>query len=450
MEDRGGAETLLILRFASALVDALGALLLFLMVAQRRTGAAGSSPSPPVFDVVGGTFAGLFYATLSTTVLMTTGGLETGFYCFAIVAAFLALQRDRALLAAGAAAAVSLLRPDGVLVAAIVFATLWLRQRRIPWRPLLLFGLLVAPYGIFALTYYGSLVPQTVVAKSFLERDVAEQWQVFLGKFFFGGPQAWAAGAAFAIGAGVLIRERRDLLPLLVFWASYATVFSTIGMWWSWYLPPVTLPYSVGVGLGLGWITARLGKRFVREERRRRLGIAAAGAMATVVTLATLATSARLHQAGQISVTLRREVAEWINANTEPEVTVMLEPIGIFGYFADRRIEDYPGLVSRRVTDALAGFGRHIGGSPKDHEALSHIVSAVRPDVLVLRQGEYDAVRAAGALPAYEVVFVSTAIEGAERFPSLEGMVVLARTDGAEAARLEASGGWDAPAADSD
>jgi hypothetical protein len=434
-----GEQTLLILRFASALADALGAVLLFLMVAQRRARAAASSPSPAVLDVVCATFAALFYATLSTTVLMTTGGLETGFYCFAIVAAFSALQRDRTLLAAGAAAAACLLRPDGGLVAAIVFATLWLRQRRIPWRPLLLFGLLVMPYILFAAAYYGSILPQTVTAKSYLERSASAQWQEFLGRFFFGGAQAWAAGAAFAIGAVVSVRERRDLLPLLLFGAAYATVFSSVGMWWPWYLPPVTLPYAVGVGVGLGSITVRLGGSFAQEARLRLLGIAAASAMAVVVTTATLASSARMHKAGQISVTLRREVAEWINANTDPDVTVMLEPLGIFGYFANRRIDDYPGLVSRRVTDALASFGRKIGGNPQDHEALSHIVEAVRPDILVLRQREHDAARAAGALPVYEVVFASSALDGADHFADLQDMVVLARKDRAEAVQLEAS-----------
>jgi hypothetical protein len=122
------------------------------------------------------------------------------------------------------------------------------------------------------------------------------------------------------------------------------------------------------------------------------------------------------------------ELAYWINSNTPSDVTVMVEPLGMIGYYADRRFDDYPGLASSRVTDAVKQLGRRMSGTPVDYQALNHILLMVKPDILILREKEYEINKIHGSLECYQLVFVSPIPrEITAKYGDLQSMLVLTR-----------------------
>lgn len=107
----------------------------------------------------------------------STGGMEASFNVFTITLTWLLLFEDRTRWAALTAALAILIRPDGATLTATVFAVLgWeaLRQRRAlaqwPWREAAISAAVLVPWLIFTLIYFGTPIPQSVLAKSVVYR----------------------------------------------------------------------------------------------------------------------------------------------------------------------------------------------------------------------------------------------------------------------------------------
>lgn len=161
---------------------------------QRRRG--GAVPLVPV--------AALGGALNRDWNVFATGGLETSAFSFALLAGYALVQGARSatrLLAAGTAfAAVSLLRPDGVLPAAVAGVyVLWTARPR--WRSALLYALplvsILAPLLAWRLSYYGDLLPNTYYAKSanlawygqglrYLQLYLEKYWALAFGPILYG------------------------------------------------------------------------------------------------------------------------------------------------------------------------------------------------------------------------------------------------------------------------
>jgi arabinofuranosyltransferase len=124
-----------------------------------------------------GLAAGLLLALDGRLLDFSTGGMESSFYVAAILATWVLVLENRTAWAAVMAGLACLIRPDGAALAAAFFGLLgWesLRGRvgikRWPWKELGLFALVVAPWFVFAVLYFGQPIPQSVLAKSAVYR----------------------------------------------------------------------------------------------------------------------------------------------------------------------------------------------------------------------------------------------------------------------------------------
>ncbi len=106
-------------------------------------------------------------------------------------------------------------------------------------------AIIVAPYAIFARIYYGTVIPQSVAAKAMMERHPGAEWSALAHRLWLGSPVQWVFGAAFFVGAFIILRSRRELRPVLLWFIGYVFAFSTIGRWWPWYWPPAVWGYAV-------------------------------------------------------------------------------------------------------------------------------------------------------------------------------------------------------------
>jgi hypothetical protein len=299
-----------------------------------------------------------------------------------------------------------LARPDNVLWVAPALLVLLLRSRDGAARTWLVTVAVVAPWVIFATIYYGSPVPNTIVAKSQAfgpdlpsVSDIGgwfdfgwnqlkahkDDWQTlapFLERSFVLGTPfsttllklvAWTVGGLAIVGAFVTWRRVtwRPAIVFVLLWIAYKIVFLTVG-YFEWYGPPVIALIFILAAAGLQWLT-----------RGRAVWLAAVPATALALAFAihipwTLPLEDVVQH--QIEDPVRDQVGRYLGENAKEGETIVTEPSGYVGYYTNATLLDYPGLTSERVTDALADH-------PESNTTVA-LVPLFEPDWLVLRPGE--------------------------------------------------------------
>ena len=309
-------------------------------------------------------------------------------------------------------------RPDGfVYMAAIALGALVFSPG--PRRPLaaalgqsaLLCGLLYLPWLLFTWSYYGSPVPHTVIAKHNL---------VAYSHGGFGLMAVVAAG--FASAPSVLCRALSPIYDMLgtgagswprwvhdselaleliavLYWlvpsrdrlgrmASLASlvllcylVYTDLASeYCPWYYPPLAFLSLVTLASAIACLADRIASV--------PLGGACAGALLAgllfflsfifVSSLAPIRFKQAVIDDGQ-----RRQIGLWLKAHAADGETVYLEPLGYIGYFSQRRMADWPGLVSPAVVAARRRLG------PREaYYTWAEVAEAIKPKWIVARATE--------------------------------------------------------------
>ncbi len=321
-----------------------------------------------------------FFAAWPYFSAVSVSGMENSLMLalMALAATLLASRPGRG--AAGAALGLlALTRPEGVVAAGVLALGARGRDR--------LVALSIAIAGALALTaYFGSPLPQSVLAKSMLYGTpgpwVGRLWwewlfPLWLGRWPTSGdlnllvPLTVVWSAALAPGLAALWRGRRTPLALLAaaglaVWTGYALLGVA---YFYWYLAVPLAALAIVAAIGLP-----------RLARGRALYVA--------IVLCVLGTwsIARILYIGraQAETASFARVAETLRENARAGQKVMLEPIGMVGFLDPLIVVDEVGLVSPRVA------ARRMGGAGW----YTDIVDAERPDWLVVRRGVLDRGRA--------------------------------------------------------
>jgi len=223
-------------------------------------------------------------------------------------------------------------------------------------------GLTYLPWIIFATFYFGSPIPHTVIAKwvayslfnrspfvthigtilNYLSLINMSSGSQFLGPLITSIPVAWA------IGRRAVAREK-ILLILLVFVAvEIARLTLARATFFNRYFVPILWATLVlfGVGLGVLWDTLRPTRnpRYIFNTALILILLAAVGSWIPI------AESAKARQIYRFERSLK-EIGLWLNQNSDPESTILLEPLGYIGYYSERQIIDEVGLVTREVVE---------------------------------------------------------------------------------------------------
>lgn len=284
-----------------------------------------------------------FFACWPYFSAVAVSGMESSVFLASIVwAAALIGARNPA--AGPALALVALMRPEGVAAALVL--SLWAR-----WRDrLIAAGIVIAALAaIWA--YYGTIVPQSLTAK----RETYGIGGPWTGRYWWewivpivfarfpatGETSALVAfvilaGPAFALGLAALWRERRTPLAAavaggLVVWGGY-TALGVTYFWWYFLVPFVAVTAAVTVGL----------------PRLLNGRIVLISAALFVVSFWSAAQQLYRGRAREESVKFGA-VASFLTDHARRGDSVMLEPIGIIGYFCPLRVIDEVGLVSPEV-----------------------------------------------------------------------------------------------------
>lgn len=387
------AGALWIFRVLCAGAYASGLFLLLRATMRSGTAAAGLPLILP----------GLVYVLDLKSLTFTANGMETGLLLFFLAASLgcLAGDREHSGWALGAAwGGLLWTRPDGLIyVAAMGVALLLPREdRSLRLRSLLRATAVAAaiylPWLLFAWWYYGSAVPQPVVAK-------ATHAGILTGRGLLAAvgrvPEIWgnlylqpyAEYAGWSLGkitSGVagLLASSYWLLPGGRTFGRQASVVTFAGIVYLALMPrtfPWYFPIAVAASLPAlaAWLSD-LGSLARIPERLRT----AAMILPFVALLATMTWLWR--DSFWISRVVqevsedgnRRQIGLWLRENGEPSDTVYLECPGYIGYFSGLEMLDYPGLVSPPVVSARRILG----------DDFAEVGILLYPEWMVLRPSE--------------------------------------------------------------
>ena len=351
-------------------------------------------------------------------------GMETALVVFFLVSSIYSLvvaTKSIALLLGLSWSGLMWSRPDSFVYIAAVATAVFLfspkvaidKHRRELFRTYLIAASLTtvvySPWLLWAWSYYGSFIPNTITAKALSFAPKAENrvsvlsdfpligWMdplsydsVFLPSYasYLGGwPLAlhllgWAAGFCCAfIWLFPKIRPLTRALSCAAF-ILHLYLNHCMSMIYPWYIPPLTLLSIL--------VLALLAEQFLctaaADKRIRELFVKTLATSALLLAFCLSVCSAyQLRIQQNLIESNRKEIGLWLakQANSKDE-TVFLECLGYIGFFSQLKMLDFPGLSSKEVIAAR----KHL-----ETDDYSRIIDYLKPDWVVLRPHEVDLIK---------------------------------------------------------
>lgn len=290
-------------------------------------------------------------------------GMETPLFLVAILWCFHRALRGGGTLSLGlAVAAVILMRPEGILVAAAAGVAVSLQSPRRFSRALLVALLPLVAWVTLATVYYGSPIPNSASAKgassvgAITSIEDASLYVVCLASGLSDSIQTSVPGPALIFVAVLLLTflfssisrifHERSVIGMVGFGSLILyLLFYFVGQpgrLFSWYGIPSAMLYFLVLAHGLPIQLAEL-----RPTRRALV-------MCAVPIIAVSAYLEDVRRDRMLAIVEQRSLAasEWIESNSLPSDWICTTDIGYIGWRTDRPIADLGGLVSRDIAEA--------------------------------------------------------------------------------------------------
>ncbi|MCS4235353.1 hypothetical protein M2421_002534 [Stenotrophomonas sp. BIGb0135] len=378
--DWKGTYALPFIQFVSALTGGLTVLLGYKLITRIK------EPNQLAWMV----FTLAYLAFEHHQILWGMAGMETQLVVATILFAFYAATTGRATVIGIALALALYARPDFAFLNIIIVAYTFLFVGRSQAVKAVLIGAaLYLPWLIFATVYYGSPLPNTILAKAYgyaqqdlsAFRKLLDFW-VPMGPSFAGnGTGYWrlwdhgfisiAVILLFGFGAYSIFRNRIKQLYVpvafvLVYWLYYVVAVNGV---FGWYVVPVSAATALVAGYGLA-----------RAIRNRKAAIAVALVYtAAMVTVLPTTFKAEHDIQANIEAPAREAMGRYLGAVMRPQDRVGMEPLGYSSYYSRHVIIDYPGLINPDVV-----------AYTKEHRAagLCALLRDFQPEYVALREHE--------------------------------------------------------------
>jgi hypothetical protein len=293
---------------------------------------------------MGAAFLGLGASTFP--LLLRTAGLETSIYLACLSLTALTLQRKMHVATGLLAGLTALGRPEGIAILPIVLAVQLLRERKVSWKTLLVFACTIAPWMLFSLFEFHTLVPHTMKIKH-LQSNVG-YWAGSWFEAYLRHLPSLHVMSPFAI-AGIAVAmanlRRRPFLGVLILFggiqvAGYSILKAPVNYFW--YFAPGSLAYMLAVILGM---VALLRYVADRVPQRADLIVRTATLAMVAVYLLGLWVVVRESPEAYRSAPAYEAAGSWIRDHSGTDDWVACNEIGYLGYFSGRKVRDMLGLL---------------------------------------------------------------------------------------------------------
>jgi hypothetical protein len=346
----------------------------------------------------------------SFPLLLSTLGSETPVYLAFCLGAYAFYSQRRYNLTAIFSAFAVLTRPDGALVPIILAADYLIRIRKqIPWKSIAIFLLLTVPWFLFAWVYFGSPIPVTLAAKQ-QQGGMAISQKFAPGLLTIVKPYTlswffWFEALLALIGFVYMVLRARIWLILIAWTGLYFIAFSILGVSrYYWYYAPLIPGFVVLTGLGITAIAKLMGGIQSRYEthivRLAPIPIIISIGIIAILSLGRITSIKRLQQWSDTRLPIYRATGEWLKTNTPNDAKVATLEVGIIGYYAERPIVGFAGLILPEVGKLLTFENTY-------EDAAQWALSRYHPEYLVLHTGHF---------PRLEQGYVNDHCQAVQRF----------------------------------
>jgi hypothetical protein len=364
-------------------------------------------------------------------------GMETTLYTLLMLGALILAFGDRPVIAGLVTGFACLTRYDGVVFAIALLAFMWIRSRSMPWRAAIAIAAVTAPWFLFSWVYFGSLLPNTLGAKSSAVHSI-EYMHVSLVRLidsFFSPvarftrpgefPAILRAALVLLLVAPVFSQTRIKLrqepltgtllaFPVLL-WLGYSVIAPPVAF--RWYLVPGML--LLLVFCLLCWGEALSG---VRRHWRTVFTVAAIALVLCGLWLLPSGVEAEVdtliaNAVYQRRVPAYRLLANWIRDHDLADLKLLTREPGYLGYATANPIVDAAGLVTEDV---------YFHKSEDRQSSVVEIIDEHRPDLLVFAAAGWPLIRHPDFIPLYHTMPVKSLYVRLEAFQ--KRLPTLART----------------------
>jgi hypothetical protein len=386
----------------SAIADALTAVLLY-GIARRAIDNDWIAALP-----------GVLWALSPMSVTFAIGGMETSVNILWMIAATWFYVTKRSPIAVGVCAALGLLtRLDAGFWIAPLFlfqlAETWLSNRgkpflqRIPWRTWAAGALVLLPWVIFSLAYFGTPIPNSVTAKRYAYLiepgsaliNLIQTYSTPFFEFDTFGPTGAMLGAAVYLALSLFAllytaRKQPRLLPLLVYPWLYMLIFAALNpLIFRWYKAPPLPALMLGIVIG-AWS--------LLNRPLPRLAPVLVGLIGAV-WIFTSVNGWVLHpdhgqdrpaprMAWNALELLYEQMGNHLrdDLGVTPQTRVASGDIGAVGYFSRATIVDTVGLVTPELTRYYP-VDRALIADDQNYAIPPQLIYDTQPDYLVTMEG---------------------------------------------------------------
>jgi hypothetical protein len=352
LAERAGVPILIAAR-GFGILGAVGALFAVQMLALERLGLAAAVS------------VGLGVVLQPDWAFCANSGMETALSMCAVYTALWLALRNRARSAGLCVAVACLLRPDGMLLAAVGGARFWLNDRRNAARFGVYLVLGALPWVLYALHAYGTALPHSVEAKRLIHADLPAHIAFVSLRRMTRGVEMSAVVSLAALGAVLAARSRSDLVWVLLWFALQFTGLCAAGIapLFPWYVSPLFPALFLFANLAV----FALCRRATWRRRPEWWAVALMLALYTVGQAQRGSWQRATYQAAfgdRVDEYLR--IAANLRARVRPGDSVLVGEAGALGFaLPEQIILDSSGINSRelyllRASDAAAQAARGV------------------------------------------------------------------------------------------
>jgi len=346
----------------------------------------------------------------------SASGMETSFYILFLFLSLYCYLDKKFILLGISAGILFLIRPDGGQLLFILFLDYLLfdilkpvigkknslsktlsglfQLHKYAIVTLLLFLIVILPWLIFCYTRYGSILPNSIKAKFVTYPGTPEGSGFFDPILYFVSPGPKLILTIFFLIGIVGSKTNRChrivsayfLFSLLLMATSHVHLFP-------WYFAPLLPFYYIVASKGIELIILELEKisskwRIKTGDQLEKNGngqftsipiflniLIVVIIVLSMVSIYKLYTNLKIHS--ESLQACHKAIGEWLKENTDEDSIVCVGDIGYIGYYSDRKILDFMGLVSPEV---LPFWEK---GTPQE------IVSEFKPDYFVVSKSDY-------------------------------------------------------------
>ena len=352
-------------------------------------------------------FAGLLFIVEAKSVMFSVNGMETGLMIFFLAWSFYLMSREKIdWLQNGVAwGGMMWTRPDSCIYIAALAAAFFIFgfERRKTYvisilKSSAITAVIYLPWFLWAWHYYGSPVPHTVMAKEGLigPAGILGMFQHLFSRLPYTTSWIFAPAYPQFEGWSPLVYIFSSLVGVFAFiyWLipysaqdrigrAASFVFFLISIYFAfmpfpypWYFPPAAMIGIIVVVRGV----FTLSKYMKKEENRVALPVLCLFGIFILMSVSLVLSSYEMMlQQKYIENGTRRQIGEWLKHNTAKTDRIYVEALGYIGYFSERKMLDFPGLVSPEVVELVK----------RDKLTYASVIDKLQPEWVVARTEDY-------------------------------------------------------------